>query len=290
MIENLAYIVTALGVALSFLSMRYLFFGDRVIEKGDGKEKIKIGKNELEISKVFGAFLVSIITAILPLILLIQIPFSPLPKKYEEYIPPKTPSHAKEVCESLVGGAYKLLEPYRFINYGKEKLRGITQRGHLETKDCTPSNNGHFILHGIDASQHDIEIEIENEYKKIADFYIKFESQIYFDKSGRPYKRKLSEKPIEKLYVRSNSSISKYSKSIQKEIEIIYDKTIDNYEEKRQKRHGRSSSHSCYPSIGIKNNEDLIIIYCPTTQNEETYAYYLRIMGRCYPNDCKTFF
>ncbi|MCC8996701.1 MAG: hypothetical protein LM517_06560 [Nitrosomonas sp.] len=135
MIENLAKIITITGRIISVLSMGYLLFADRVVEQNIESEKIQIGNNKLEISKVFGVFIVSEIIAVLPFIMLSYIPSL---KEFESINNYSTSSSetqdaensdpikiVEKICLSLIG-KYKILREYMFIDTKTSDLGVVT--------------------------------------------------------------------------------------------------------------------------------------------------------------------
>lgn len=304
MIEILASIVTGLGCILSVLSLYYLLFGDKIVAQSDGSEKIEIGNNKLEISKVFGAFLISVTTAILPLGLIFFIssqkesgsvnPHQPRSYKSlsdESSYPIRT---AEEICDSLKG-KYKILREYMFIDTKISDsgivtgLRGKSVKAFWHATECKPDGKGGMVLYGTDETVHSVSVEIDNKYYEVTDSVGKLDSKIYINKDGT-HGRTLSKNPaypLKENLDKRNLLISRFSDEEKKDII----EAIGKYQTLRKNRFIHKTGDPCHTTVGKMINKHLVISYCPTDE-KETYPWYFRSMLECSDDedDCRSIY
>lgn len=246
--ENLTYIITLFGCVLSLLSIRHLFFGERIPIKDNGLERIKIGKYEFKISTVLGIFLVSVITATLPFLLYIAGPLI--------LFPGEEPSES--VCRKLEG-QYELRQEYIFVE--KEDIRLRAKDGHWHADNCNFLGWNKFGLAGTDTTDFDIEIVIAKEFKKIATGIFSYQSKILIE-NGKLINRtfRLATENERKLHCVDNKEneentchgieISEINNKINKALNI------------RDKKHKELIPKYCIPTIGKEAGDQILAFVC----------------------------
>ncbi len=255
MIDSLAYIVTALGCVLSIFSMRYLFFGERIVEKEGGAEKIKIGKYELEISKVFGAFLVSVITAIFPLVLLHLEPIHP-PSSTSVAAPPDINELNHTNCNEL-RGEYRLRQKYIFVE--KKDIRLIARKGIWHATKCRHLEKNKISLAGSDITDFDIEVVINKEFKHIATGTFSYPSHILIQDGkliNRSFRLAIEEgRRLNCIKEAEGQTCHGIEKS---EINKKINKALDI----RSNTHERLTKKYCIPTIGEEAGVRILAFVC----------------------------
>lgn len=246
--ENLTYIITVLGCVLSLLSMRHLFFGERIRVKDNGSEKIKVGKYELEISTVLGVFLVSVITAVIPYIINFAVPHILSPGEQT----------SQTICNNLKG-SYELRHEYIFIE--KEDLRLRANNGHWQAEDCRYLGPNKYALIGKDTTDFDIEIVIENGFKKIATGIFEYESKLLIENGkllNRTFKIATEKAKDRDLFCLNNNEKNPCYGIDMEEINNKINEALNI----RKKRHTRLSRGTCIPFSGNDRGDQILAFVC----------------------------
>jgi hypothetical protein len=247
------YSVTALGFLLSLFTMLFIFKGKRIAGTGTERDSFAWGPVKIEANSVITLFIVSLLTAMLPL----GLEFYLIVKDciIDHSFKPGTVSERK--CESLKG-EYKLSQYYEFINTGG--IKATARSGSWITNTCKSLDDGSVVLKGIDTTTYRLVVIVRNEFEDVGVTTTNYWSNVLIDRRGKLVSRTVyyeNEKPDPKF-----TPLSLEGRGFTDEEKSFIKKRLEEYDDLHDQRHDFLKTKPCLPALSETNGSILLAFVC----------------------------
>ena len=248
------YSVTALGFLLSLSSMLFIFKGKPIVGKGTERQSLVWGNFKIETNSVTALFIVSLVTATLPLGLefyLIQQRCCIIDNSFKE----GTASERK--CESLKG-EYKLSQYYEFINAGG--IKATARDGSWIANTCKPLENGTVVLKGIDTTTYHLVVIVRNKFEDVGVTTTNYRSNVLIDRDGKLISRTVyyeNDKPDPKF-----TPLSLEGRGFTDEEKSFIQNRLTEYDGLHDQRHAFLKTKTCSPALSENNGSIMLAFVC----------------------------
>lgn len=182
---------------------------------------------------------------------------------------------SKQICESLEG-QYKLLEEYQYVYIDQSGIKATSVDGSWEEVRCKhKGKEGLYVLEGKDKTKHLIQININGEYKHVADGINESDSEIAVSEDGGLANRRIFYQFGKEPVVIERNLNEQFWKEYGSDIRNKLKEYVAIIEEKHRRVHGQVL---CIPTRGEKDNMDYIASLCT---GEHSYVrVMMKVKGR----------
>lgn len=232
--------------------MLFIFKGKPIAGAGTGAEYIVWGKFKIRMNSVTTLFIVSLLTATLPLGLefYLVIKGCILDHSYK----PGTVSERK--CESLKG-EYKLSQYYEFINAGG--LKATARTGSWVANTCEALERGFVVLKGNDETTYHLVVIVGNKFEDVGVTTINYRSNVLIDRDGKLISRTVH---YEKKPLAVFDPVSLERRGFTTEEKSFITDRLKEYKLLHDERHDFLKTKSCSPALSENNGSTLLAFVC----------------------------